>query len=219
MLDRWSKFMFKKFKVSLIAITLLPSLAYSEGLSLGVGYTNETGTVTDSTDSIDISATGYQINGTLDVTDNVFLSLGYASGDATVTYNGASGKLDITATEIGVGYYLSNDLNEMAGTGSANGFGISMRSSEVSVSSLSQKTNSESLIYAAGFAVSPGITTTISFSSPISKIGTDYSANLGLAYYFSEKTALTVSYGMSKADEDNVKTDVSGFGIGISFLN
>lgn len=211
--------MFKQVKISLVAFALLPSLALSEGINLGLGYTSETGTITDSTGAIDLSATGYQINGSLDVTDNVFLSLGYISGDATVTYKGASAKLDITATEIGVGYYLSNDLDEMAGTGSANGVGISMRSSEISVSTLSQKSNSESLIYAAGFAVSPGITSTIAFSSPISKIGKDYSASLGLAYYFSETTALTASYGMSKADEDNVKTDVSGFTIGISFLN
>ena len=211
--------MFKKVKISLVAFALLPSLALSEGIDLALSYTNETGTITDNTGSIDLSATGYQISGSLDVTDNVFLSLGYASGDATVTYNGASGKLSMTATEIGVGYYLSDDLDEMAGTGSSNGLGIAMRSSEVSVSTLSQKSNSESLIYAAGFAVSPGITTTIAFSSPINKIGTDYSANIGLAYYFSEKTALRVSYGMGKADEDNVKTDVSGFGIGISFLN
>jgi predicted porin len=211
--------MFQKFIVKLMAIFLLPSLAFSDGLNLRVGYTNETGTMSDSSESIDLSATGYQIAGSLDVTENVFLSLGYASGDATVTYNGASGKLDTTVTQLGVGYYLSNDLDELAGTGSSNGFGISMRSSEVSVGTVSQKSNSESLIYAAGFAISPGITTTISFSSPVNKIGADYSANLGLAYYFSEQTALTVSYGVSRADEDNIKTDISGFGIGISFLN
>jgi len=65
--------MFKKVKISLVAFALLPSLALSEGIDLALGYTNETGTITDNTGSIDLSATGYQISGSLDVTDNVFL--------------------------------------------------------------------------------------------------------------------------------------------------
>lgn len=206
-------------KILALAVALGPTTLSAEGFDVGISYSQETGTITSGTTVIDMDVNGYALGASIDVSDNVFLSLAYGSGNAKATVSGASVDLDMSASQIGVGYYISNDLNEMAGTGSANGIGLALQSSEVSVGSISQKVNGESLIYAASFAVAPGVTTSISASTPFDSFGSSYGMDLSLGYYFSDKTALSISYGIGKADDDGTKTDTSDFGIGLSFMN
>ena len=113
-------------KILALAVALGPTTLSAEGFDVGISYSQETGTITSGTTVIDMDVNGYALGASIDVSDNVFLSLAYASGNAKATVSGTSVDLDMSASQIGVGYYISNDLNEMAGTGSANGIGLAL---------------------------------------------------------------------------------------------
>ena len=188
-------------------------------MDFGFGYGQTSGTITDGSDTIDLTSSGYSISSSLDVSENVFLSLGFSTSSGSVTFGGNSVDVETSSTSFGAGLYTSNNLDRKAGTGSSNGYGIAVSSAEVSAGTLNQKVNTEDFVYAAVFAISPGVSTSITATTPFDNFFTDYTAGIGLEYSITEDTSASIRYSNTKAKADGLTTNSSGFFIGVSFTN
>ena len=201
----------QKFLAACIIIAPIPAFAES---SVSVGYANQSGTIKDGSTSVSATITGYTLSGRVDLTDSLFLGISTTSGDTTLS-GALSGKLDNTITEYGLGYYLSNNLDRMAGSGSFIGVGLAISNVEVKLGSTSEKSNSESIIANAGFAIGSGLVTTFGFSAQTGS--SNSSTGIGVEYSINENIAINVGYSSNTAKSGTLSSDASGYSVGITF--
>ena len=201
-----------KIKILLILSILFPSVAFSES-SGSYGYNSTSGTLTSGSSSADLSLSGFETSLKIDVLKNTFLALSYVTVDGVITIGGTSGAVESNSFSFGGGYYFSNDLDTFKGTGSATGLGIAFSSASVSVLGVKSKENSETIIANSTFALSPGVSTTFSISSPYDDLGSSLAGGIGVNYFVTDNDAVSLGYSSSSSNVDGVKASASGFNL------
>ena len=200
-------------KLLFACLVMAPVSAYAES-SISVSYANQSGTIKSGSSSVNATVTGYSLSGRVDLTDSLFLGVSTTSGDTTLS-GALTGKLDNTITEYGVGYYLTNDLDRMAGTGSYFGVGLAISNVEVKVGTSSAKSNSESIISNAGFAIGSGLVATLGYSAQTGS--SNSSTGIGVEYSVNENIAFSVGYSSNTSKSGTLSSDASGYSIGVTF--